>query len=176
MATIERRSRGLLRFVDTYRELTRIPTPDIQLVRIDELLHRLENLLRPQLADGQLELETHVDSQSLEVAADPELIEQVLINLVLNSIQAMNGASAPRIRLSAGVDGGSTRIDINDNCAGILPDVQERIFIPFFTTKREGSGIGLALSRRIMRLHNGRLSVISVPGDTTFTMRFLSSI
>ena len=65
MATIERRSRGLLRFVDTYRELTRIPTPDIQLVRINELLHRLENLLRPQLADGQLELETHVDSQSL---------------------------------------------------------------------------------------------------------------
>ena len=88
----------------------------------------------------------------------------------------MNGASAPRIRLSAAVDGGSTRIDINDNGAGILPDVQERIFIPFFTTKREGSGIGLALSRRIMRLHNGRLSVISVPGDTTFTMRFLSSI
>jgi len=176
VATIERRSRGLLRFVDTYRELTRIPTPDIQLVRINELLHRLENLLRPQLADGQMELETHVDSQSLEVAADPELIEQVLINLILNSIQAMNGASAPRIRLSAAVDGGSTRIDINDNCAGILPDVQERIFIPFFTTKREGSGIGLALSRRIMRLHNGRLSVISVPGDTTFTMRFLSSI
>jgi nitrogen fixation/metabolism regulation signal transduction histidine kinase len=175
VATIERRSRGLLHFVDTYRELTRIPTPDIKLVRVDDLLKRVEHLMRPQLSAGKVRLERHVDPPSLEIAADPELIEQVLINLVLNAIQAMNDKPDSQIRMSARVDGGSTRIDIHDNGPGILPDVQDRIFIPFFTTKREGSGIGLALSRRIMRLHNGTLSVASAPRDTTFTMRFLSS-
>ena len=175
VATIERRSRGLLHFVDTYRELTRIPTPDIQLVRVDDLLSRVEQLMRPQLDEGNTKLESRVDPQSLEIAADPQLIEQVLINIVLNAIQAMNGQTGSAITLSARVDGGSTRLDVSDNGPGILPDVQERIFIPFFTTKREGSGIGLALSRRIMRLHNGTLSVASTPGDTTLTMRFLSS-
>ena len=108
------------------------------------------------------------------MTADPELIEQILINLVLNSIQAMNGRPDPQIELSARMDErGRILIQVIDNGEGMLKEVQEKIFIPFFTTKKGGSGIGLSLARQIMRLHRGSINVQSKAQEkTVFTLRF----
>ena len=123
---------------------------------------------------NDIALHTAIDPRTLELTADPDLIEQVLINLMRNAVQALAGRSNARMDLSAQLDGrGRVVIRVRDNGPGILEDVQERIFIPFFTTKRDGSGIGLALSRQIMRVHRGTISVQSKPEEeTVFTLRF----
>lgn len=174
VSTIEKRSNGLLHFVQTYRELTRIPKPDFQLFPVRELFDNIGRLMQAEIRDRDLDFQVDIDPASLELTADPELIEQVLINLLMNAIQALDGREGGRISLIAKLDGrGSATVQVRDNGPGILPEVQDRIFIPFFTTKQDGSGIGLSLSRQIMRLHNGSLSVQSRPGEeTVFTLHF----
>ena len=115
-----------------------------------------------------------VDPESLTITADPALIEQVLINLCKNSVEAVSGISRPKIKLKAGTDGlGNPVVKVIDNGKGIAEDVAERIFIPFFTTKPEGSGIGLSLSRQIIRMHKGTIGVTSTPKEkTAFKLRF----
>lgn len=172
--TIQSRSEGLLHFVETYRQLTRIPRPEFQFFQIGELLTRVVFLMQNECNEKHITLHTAVAPETLELTADPDLIEQVLINLLRNAVQALNGRSNARIDLIAQLDKrGRILIRVRDNGPGILEDVQERIFIPFFTTKREGSGIGLALSRQIMRVHRGTISVQSKPEEeTVFTLRF----
>lgn len=172
--TIEKRSKGLIAFIEKYRELTRIPQPQFQIVRVGELVARVENFMRDQLARKDVEFQTRVEPRALELTADPALIEQVLINLCKNALEAVNSREKARIYLTAETDGqGNPVIKIIDNGRGIPEDVAERIFIPFFTTKPGGSGIGLSLSRQIMRLHKGTLGVGSAPGgETVFTLRF----
>jgi two-component system, NtrC family, nitrogen regulation sensor histidine kinase NtrY len=174
VSTIEKRSNGLLRFVQTYRELTRIPKPNFQVFPVSDLFTNLEQLMRAEIRDRGLDFKSSIEPSSLSLTADPELVEQILINLLLNAIQALEGREGGRIRLIGKLDGrGNTTIQVCDNGPGILKEVQERIFIPFFTTKQEGSGIGLSLSRQIMRLHSGSLSVQSTPGvETVFTLHF----
>ena len=111
---------------------------------------------------------------NLELTADPDLIEQVLINMVLNSISALSSATSPMIKLFGKInDRGATIIQVIDNGHGILEELQEKIFIPFFTTRKEGSGIGLSLARQVMRAHKGGITVHSVPDkETVFTLRF----
>jgi signal transduction histidine kinase len=115
-----------------------------------------------------------VKPEDLFIFADEELIQMVLINLVKNSIEAAGKVKNPRISLKGSVDFElKATIEITDNGEGIIPEALERIFVPFYTTKKTGSGIGLALSRQIMQLHNGTISVESTPGiRTTFTLRF----
>jgi len=141
---------------------------------VQELFDDVRRLLRVQIEEHDLDLRTHVTPDDLQVTADPELIEQVLINLVLNAIQAVEDRPAARIELRARIDRRSRPVlQVADNGPGIPPDVQEKIFIPFFTTKDDGSGIGLSLSRQIMRLHGGALTVRSDPDEeTVFTLRF----
>ncbi len=172
--TIEKRSRGLIAFIEKYRELTRIPQPQFQIVRVGELVARVEGFMRDQLARKDVDFQTRVAPGSLELTADPALIEQVLINLCKNALEAVTARGKARILLSAETDAqGNPVIKVIDNGRGIPEDVAERIFIPFFTTKPGGSGIGLSLSRQIMRLHKGTLSVGSAPGgETVFTLRF----
>jgi len=172
--SIQRRSEGLLHFVETYRSLTRIPRPNFQIFRIHELFDRVERLLMPQLAEKSIPLDVEVDPPNLTLTADPDLMEQVLLNLLLNAAQALESTAAPRIGLSARLDeAGRVNIQVADNGAGILDEVLEKIFIPFFTTKSTGSGIGLSLSRQIMRLHGGTISARSRPNEgATFVLRF----
>jgi signal transduction histidine kinase len=115
-----------------------------------------------------------VDPRSLELSADPEQIEQVLINLIRNALEALDGQAGGRIELSADMDGrGRMLIRVSDNGPGIVPEALEKVFIPFFTTKPAGSGIGLSLCRQIMRLHRGSITARSEPGvDTVFALRF----
>ena len=174
--TIERRSKGLISFVDSYRSFTKIPNPSFKVLEVQELFDDVRRLLRVQIEEHALDLRINVAPEDLQVSADPELIEQVLINLVLNAMQAVEDEPEPRIELRARIDRRSRPVlQVIDNGPGIPPDVQEKIFVPFFTTKEDGSGIGLSLSRQIMRLHGGALTVRSDPDadtETMFTLRF----
>jgi nitrogen fixation/metabolism regulation signal transduction histidine kinase len=172
--TIEKRSKGLLTFIENYRELTRIPKPEFKMVKIKDLFERVEYLMKDQFEACSINFNMQIDPESLEITADPALIEQVLINLCKNAQEAVNGVSRPKIKLKAGTDEfGNPVIKVIDNGKGITEEVAEKIFIPFFTTKQQGSGIGLSLSRQIIRLHKGTIGVSSTPNEkTVFKLRF----
>jgi len=172
--TIQQRSQGLLHFINSYRNLTRIPKPDFQIFPIADLFARVDRLMSEQLSKNSIELSTSIDPASLELTADSGLVEQVLINLILNAIQALDGRPNPHIDLFAHLNkAGRIIIDVVDNGSGILEDVQDKVFIPFFSTRKQGTGIGLALCREIMRLHGGSIGVRSEPDiETAFTLRF----
>jgi signal transduction histidine kinase len=172
LATIEGRSQGLISFIDAYRDYTSIPLPDPEPFKVAELLHRIETLLKPSLTNGVIELQIHVMPEDLEINADIKLIEQVLINLIKNAIEASR--ENEEIHVYAGIaDDGNPRVVVEDHGEGIIREALERIFIPFYTTKKSGSGIGLSLSRQIMQLHNGSLTADSEPGSfTRFTLKF----
>lgn len=172
--TIETRSEGLLRFVNSYRTLTHVPEPKFKIFPIELLFRRVEQLVGSSLRENGILLTIAVDPKSLELTADPDLLEQVLLNLVMNAIQAVSGKPDGRIDLSARLEErGKIAIRVEDNGAGIPKEVQEKIFIPFFTTKESGSGIGLSLSRQILHMHRAMISVWSLPGErTVFTIVF----
>ena len=175
LETIQSRSEGLQQFVDTYRQLTRVPRPDFRICPVAELFDRVSSLMNPECESaGIARVRTRVEPETLEVTADPNLVEQALINLVRNAAEALAGRDQPRIDLNAALDRrGRVLIRVQDNGPGILDEVQDRIFIPFFTTRQEGSGIGLSLCRQIMRQHRGAISVQSTPDEeTVFTLRF----
>ena len=131
-------------------------------------------LIKTELSQQNITIKTLIEPEMLEITADEQLLEQVLINLVKNAMHALKGRKDALISLHAFYNKrGRFTIQVTDNGPGILPEVLERIFIPFFTTKTSGSGIGLALSRQIMRLHNGTITAQSRPGEeTTFTLTF----
>lgn len=172
--TIERRSQGLLNFVEIYRNLTRIPKPNFRYFSVRELFDRIETLLQPKIEDRQIDCKCKTIPSQLMLTADPDLIEQVLINLVINSIHAVQDVEKPMIRVLATTTvNHHVNISVTDNGYGIKPDNIEKIFVPFFTSKKEGSGIGLSLSREIMRLHKGNITVRSKPDvETVFTLHF----
>lgn len=174
LQTIKARCDGLLGFVQTYRQLTRIPEPQIQSVSVSDLFARIERLFRPRTDTQAVHLSCQVRPVDLEVAADAQLLEQVLINLVTNALHALEGGVEGCVTLTGYADSkANVVLEVTDNGPGILPEVIEKIFIPFFTTKPDGSGIGLSLSRQIMRLHYGSLSVYSAPDDQTiFRLKF----
>ena len=170
---IQKRSEGLLHFTETYRQLTRIPEPKFQSVQIVELLDGVLTLFKPTLAEKGIRLEQQAVSSNLTLQADPELLEQVLINLLKNAMESVEGVQKPVISTVVTKDSeGTVLIHIADNGPGIPADLQGQIFVPFFTTKNEGSGIGLSLCRQIIQMHKGSLSVISEEGEgATFIMR-----
>ncbi|MEW6364027.1 MAG: ATP-binding protein [Acidobacteriota bacterium] len=174
LLTIRRRSQGLMNFVQAYRRLTLIPRPKFKIVPLSELFGRVEKLLEGRISEGGIAFVSDVDPKSLELTADPELIEQVLINLLLNAVDAVNRREGARVELKALMDArGRVVITIQDNGPGIIPEAMEKIFVPFFTTKKDGSGIGLSFSRQVMRLHHGSIRVHSEPNvQTTFTLSF----
>jgi len=174
LQTIQKRSQGLLRFVDAYRNLTLIPKPNFQMFQIKELFARVEKLMQANFSNKAVKLNVSIEPESLELTADPGLIEQVLINLLLNALQAVETKKDAQIDLGARLDGrGKIIIQVSDNGPGIDKENLEKIFIPFFSTKEGGSGIGLSLSRQIMRLHKGTISVNSEPNvHTVVTLLF----
>jgi nitrogen fixation/metabolism regulation signal transduction histidine kinase len=174
LQTINKRSTGLLHFVNTYRNLTRIPKPDFKLCGVKELYENIVKLMEEEIKYNGIEFYVKVEPESLEFTADDKLIEQVLINLLKNAIHALNGQKDAHIQLLAFMNKrGRITLQVIDNGPGILKDVLDKIFIPFFTTKPSGSGIGLSLSKQILRLHNATITAHSEPGvETVFTMTF----
>ncbi len=172
--TINKRSNGLIHFVNTYRNLTTVPKPHISLSRIDNIFNNLETILANDLKKAHINLTKQIDPQDLEISLDEQLIDQVLINLIKNSIYALEGKKDKRINLKGFFNKrGRPCLQVTDNGAGILKEVLDKIFIPFFTTKQQGSGIGLSFSRQILRLHGGTITAQSVPDEgSTFTLTF----
>lgn len=160
--TIYRRSSNLVRFVENYRKVTGIPTPVPEIIPVEGLLNSVCLLFK----DKQEIIKVLPQTSYLQIIADKSLIEQILINLVKNALDATQDVPHPKIELSAGINTeGKTYLQVSDNGTGIPADVQERIFIPFFTTKPSGSGIGLSISRQIMHIHRGNLTVVSETGQ-----------
>jgi two-component system, NtrC family, nitrogen regulation sensor histidine kinase NtrY len=171
--TIQKRSNGLLNFVDIYRNLTRIPQPNFRYFPVKEAFGRAEQLLKQKMDELHIDCQCLVYPNDLMLTADPDLIDQVIINLLLNSVDAVKSADNPRILMKAYHDNHKTIIEVSDNGSGIKQDIIEKIFMPFFTSKKHGSGIGLSLSRQIMHLHKGSISVRSKPGEgAIFTLTF----
>ncbi len=172
--TIQKRSQGLLNFVEVYRNLTRIPKPNFRYFKVREIFERSEHLLKPKMKEMGVSCNNRVFPPDMMVTADPDLIDQVIINMVLNAMDAVKGKEDGEISILATMNNSNrVVIDIKDNGAGIKPDIMDKIFMPFFTSKKHGSGIGLSLSRQIMHLHKGSITVKSIPGEgTTFTLTF----
>jgi len=174
LQTIKRRSEGLLNFVDIYRNLTRIPQPNFRYFSVNEAFDRAEQLLKQKIEKLNIKYTCKVYPNDLKLTADPDLIDQVIINLFLNAIDAVITAKSPEVSLVAyNNQSNRTIIEIADNGTGIKPDIIDKIFMPFFTSKKDGSGIGLSLSRQIMHLHKGSISVKSKQDEgTVFTLKF----
>jgi len=167
LKTIENRSKGLLKFVSSYKQLTRIPKPDIKEVNLTELVNHCHTLLKQKFKELNIHFTFNKSDQEFNCFADYDLIEQVMINLLLNAIDALKNQENPTISVDIQYELNKCKISIKDNGKGIDPEEMDKIFIPFYTTKKEGSGIGLSLSRQIMRLHKGNIQVNSEQGKGT---------
>lgn len=172
--TIKRRSEGLLKFAQTYRNLNKITSPNLKTVHVRELFANLHQLMLPTLEQKNIELEVILKDPDITLEADTALVEQMLINLIVNAIEAVKDLESPRIYLSAFISNANkTVIKVADNGAGIPEELLDKIFIPFFSTKKNGSGIGLSLCKQIMLLHRGNIHVQSKANEgTAFTLQF----
>lgn len=172
LGTIEERSRGLLKFVGDYKNLTRLPKPCFEDLDVERLLDHVRHLFKNETERLNIVFGTSITVKNLGICADRQMIQQVLINLVKNAIEAVKELREKEIILSAFRERNRTCIAVRDNGAGIDPDNVDKVFIPFFTTREKGSGIGLSLSRQIMRLHRGNISFRTGAEGTTFTLVF----
>lgn len=172
--TIKRRSEGLLKFAETYRNLNKITKLTLQQVYIRDIFETLHRLMEPTLDKKNIELEIILKDPDLMLQADVNLLEQVLINLVINAAEAVKERPEPRILLSAYITPGNrVVIKIADNGVGMPEEIMDKIFIPFFSTRKTGSGIGLSLCKQIMMLHKGSIQVQSKEGEgTAFLLQF----
>jgi len=175
--SIKKRSEGLLKFAKTYRSLNKITKLNLSKVLISGLFENIKILMEPSLENKDIALSFKIDTPDLHIEMDTYLIEQVLINLILNSVEACKASKNPKIILTAqkNIEGNSI-IRVTDNGKGIAEEIFDDIFIPFFTTKKNGSGIGLSLCKQIILLHNGKIQIKSVEGKgTIFSLVFSSS-
>ncbi len=174
IATIKKRSEGLLKFAETYRNLNKITTLNLQRVYVRDLFESLYQLMQPTLEQKNIEMDIVLKDTALMLNADTNLIEQVLINLVVNAIEVVKDRPDPRIILSAStLNNKKVVLKVTDNGMGMTEEVMDKIFIPFFSTKKNGSGIGLSLCKQIMMLHKGNIHVQSKEGEgTAFTLQF----
>jgi len=175
--TIKRRSEGLLKFTESYRSLNKITKLDLNKILVRNLFESLNSLMRPSLEKKHIELEIILRDPALTVEADLNLIEQVLINLVVNAIEAVKERETPRITLSAETQANNKIwVKVTDNGMGMPPELIDKIFIPFFSTRKSGSGVGLSLCKQIMLLHKGNIQVQSASGvGSTFILQFGSN-
>jgi nitrogen fixation/metabolism regulation signal transduction histidine kinase len=170
---IKEQGHGLMSFVESYRTLTRMPEPDRKLFRVSNLFSRMEVLGDLLMNERKIKVDFMCTSPDLELLADENLVSQVLINLLKNAIEANEDNPGAYIKVAAGLKNGMTEICVTDNGPGISEQNIKVVFVPFFTTRKNGSGIGLSISKQIMRAHRGQLNVRSIPGkETVFCMRF----
>jgi nitrogen fixation/metabolism regulation signal transduction histidine kinase len=173
LQTVHERSERLFQFVEKYRSLTRIPPPKKEKITVRELVKNTRELFRLELEEKGIRLVFDKMDEETVIEADPSLIEQVLINLVRNSLEALDDKENGEINIACTETATDLVIRVEDNGRGIQQDDLQDVFLPFFTTKNDGMGIGLSLSRQIMNLHGGTLYVESIPGEkTAFSLVF----
>jgi signal transduction histidine kinase len=171
---IKEQGKGLMSFVESYRKLTRVPEPEKKLFRVDDLMSRVQILYNSLEKSDRTNLSVSLADPDLEIYADQNLISQVLINLLKNALESNENNNAGKITISvAGGHNKHPEICVTDNGPGIPEENIDEIFVPFFTTRQNGSGIGLSISKQIMRVHGGNLKVRSVPNkETVFCLSF----
>lgn len=174
--SIKKRSEGLMKFAKTYRSLNKVTQLNLEKIAVKELFHTINYLMQPGLKGQDIQLEFNLVNEDLEIEIDSYLIEQVLINLILNAIDACHHlSSSGRVVIQAKKDvNHKPVIRVTDNGTGIPEEIRETIFVPFFTTKKTGSGIGLSLCKQIMMLHKGKIQVYSEEGKGTAVSLFFS--
>jgi nitrogen fixation/metabolism regulation signal transduction histidine kinase len=173
LKTIVKRSGGLNDFMNTYNSFTSIGVPSCSGFSLDDLLKHIQSLMEDELKQANVSLHISISPPGLQLVADEKLVEQVLINLVKNSIYALEKSETPEIRLHARESENRVVLEVTDNGKGISGEIMDAIFTPFFTTRKGGSGIGLSLARQVMWMHNGSIHVRSEEGEyTTFTLMF----
>jgi signal transduction histidine kinase len=173
IATIKKRSEGLLKFAEVYRNLNKITQPNLKRVMVRDLFENMYNLMEPTLVRKNIELDIVLKETGLAVDLDINLVEQVLINLIVNAMDAVKDQAQSRIVLSAEQLNRRVVIKVADNGSGMSEEVMANVFVPFFSTKKNGSGIGLSLCKQIMMLHKGTITVQSVEGQgTVFVLQF----
>jgi nitrogen fixation/metabolism regulation signal transduction histidine kinase len=172
--TVARRSDGLMQFVTSYRRLTRLPSPSKKLVQVAALFSHVETLTKQDWQEKNIELTRVITPQALDIFVDTDMVEQILINLLHNAAQALSHTPSAKVSLTAFLNiRGHMVIEVADNGTGIDQDNIQQIFVPFFTTKKEGSGVGLALTRQVMLAHNGKVAVRNnEQGGATFSLTF----
>jgi two-component system nitrogen regulation sensor histidine kinase NtrY len=171
--TIVRRSKGMLNFVDEYRKLTQLPAPTKEVVSIKALFENCVSLMQSIAKEQNCLIRYELNQPRLAIHADRKMIEQVLVNLVKNAIAAINKTQGGEVVLSAKLSDHGVIVKVQDNGEGIEEDLINQIFVPFFSTRKNGSGIGLSLSKNIMKMHEGDLKVQSQEGlGTSFIMLF----
>jgi len=159
------RSSGLMKFTTAYQNLTRIPTPKLKVIQPSDLLKRINTLYQPEIEDKKINLLIKYTGKPEKFSGDPDLLEQVLINLIRNAAEAVEGRVDPRIVLIIEENPGyQVRIKVEDNGSGMNKDILDKLFVPFFSTKPKGTGIGLSLSRQIIMMHKGSIEVTSIEG------------
>lgn len=170
LETIESRSKGIMNFVNAYRDYTTLPKPQFTTINLKQLIQSVSNLLLADMKAAGITYHMHVSPDNIEVHADETQLQMVLINLLKNAMDALEHTDDPVISVKGSLGNAQqVTIEIIDNGPGIDAEAQEKIFIPFFTTKKKGSGIGLSLSQQIIQMHGGQLKVVSPPGKgTTF--------
>lgn len=168
---IHERSSGLARFIQAYRQFAHPPAPSPSPISTAALLDRVSRLKRPELEQAGIQLEVHADPAAM-LHVDAQQMEQVLINLLCNAQDALAGRQPARVELRGGRDAkGGALIEVIDNGPGIPAEIRDKVFVPFFTTRTGGTGIGLALSRQLVQLNGGKIGVDSRPGYCRFTLR-----
>lgn len=178
LEAIDRRSNGLMQFVESYQRLTKIPEPVFHKVELGILLNNVIKIMSADLAEKGISINSEFENKKLQINIDERLISQVLINLIQNSVFALDITTNKQITIRSKTGHtGQFVLEVCDNGKGIPEEILDKIFIPFFTTREGGSGIGLSLSRQIMAMHNGSIRVKSNPGDhTVFELAFNSSL
>jgi nitrogen fixation/metabolism regulation signal transduction histidine kinase len=174
VTAIHARSSGLLEFVQAYRSFAKLPKPEFAAVDVRSLLERVRTLMSQELSSKRIAFDLECAEAGLSIRADARQAEQVLINLVRNAVDALAECPEPRIALRAARnDHGKVLLQVIDNGPGIAAEHLDNIFVPFFTTKRNGTGVGLSVSRQLMQANRGFISVRSVPGEgSMFTLKF----
>lgn len=169
LSSIKKRSEGLMKFAKTYRSINKITHVNKTMIKAYDLFESINELMKPSLEQKEVDLVFDLKDPNLLLEIDSYLIEQVLINLLLNALDATDKVSNPKINVSANIGhNGKTQIRITDNGTGIPLEIMDSIFVPFFSTKKTGSGIGLSLSKQIMLLHGGKIQIQS--SENTGTM------
>ncbi len=173
LQTIEERSKSLLNFISSYKNLSRLPQPNFQHLRVSDIFQHISQLMKKVLDKANILLEIKIIPSDLSIYADKDMIQQVLINLIVNAKDALQGIKKKKIRLLSFRRNSKVILQVVDNGPGIEKENIDKIFIPFFTTKKKGSGIGLSLARQIMRLHKGSIYFQTVEKEgTVFVLEF----
>lgn len=175
LKAINLRSQGLTQFVENYRRAMQLPEPSFEVIPVSNMLESIRILFSEELTKRKIDLKTSASIEGMTIYADRKMIEQVIVNLIKNSLDALELITKPIIKISAIIENEKKIIEIADNGKGIPGEILDNIFIPYFSTKEGGSGIGLSLSREVMRLHKGEINVVSYAGEgSKFRMVFIS--